>query len=252
MRRERAFAILPVVVLVALALVVSLVFVYNSKKAPGKTPGLSQARNLVAIGASTTKANNLSSSLIGDHPEYSFATGTKIDSVYQYLKSKGEDIVPRNLAESGAESAKALTQQVPNAASYEPKYVLIDIVADLFFEDNPAKLKQNLTEIVQKLKKSDTTILIGTYPNLFAMRKAGFASCSQDKLGIGIEKVTEEKLKLFNQAIVQVANENGIILVDNFNTLGPGDVSDYDCLHPNIEGQKKLAKSWISVLEKGR
>ncbi len=57
---------------------------------------------------------------------------------------------------------------------------------------------------------------------------------------------------LFNQAIKEVAEGYGLILVDNFDTLGPEEVSDYDCLHPNIEGQKKLAQHWISSLSEGR
>lgn len=249
--KKNGFSVVIIIILAALALVGGLVIISKTKENSKETPS-SQTRNLVAIGASFTRANNLSSNLVGDHPDYSFATGTKIESVYLFLKSKGEDITPRNLAESGADSAKVLVQQVPNAVSFQPKYVLIDIVADLFFEETPTKFKQNLTEIVKQLKKPNTTILISTYPNLLAMRKAGFASCSQDKVGIGVERVTEEKIKLFNQAISEVASEKGLILVDNFNTLGSSDVSDYDCLHPNIKGQEKLAKSWIEAFEKGR
>jgi lysophospholipase L1-like esterase len=248
MMKKNGFSILIVGALVAFALVVGLIFTLKLKQAPGKSSS-DQGRNLVAIGASFTKANNLSSKLAGDNPEYSFATGTKIESLYFYLKEKGEDINPRNLAESGANSQKVLSQQVPNAVSFQPKYVLIDIMADIFEEEKPVRFKQNLVEIVRQLKKQDATILIGTYPDIISMRKAGFSSCSEDKLGLGIGKVTEEKLKLFNRAISEVASDNNLILVDNFNTLGSGEVSDYDCLHPNIEGQKKLARAWISALE---
>ena len=209
-------------------------------------------KNLVALGSSMTKANNLSSNLVGDHPEYSFVTGTKVESLYLYLKKKGEDINPTNLAESGANSQKVLSQQVPNALSFQPKYITVDIMTDIFEEDTPVKFKSNLIQIVKQIKNQENTVLIGTYPNLVLMRQASFPSCSQDKLGLGTTKLTQGKLKLFNQAISEVASTYGLILVDNFNSLGPKEVSDYDCLHPNIEGQKALAKAWITALEKRR
>lgn len=251
MLKKNGFSILMVGILAAFAFAAALVLMFKTKQSPENGPS-NQERNLVAIGASFTKANNLSSKMVGDNPEYSFATGTKIESLYLYLKKNGEDVNPKNLAESGADSQKVLSQQVPNAISFQPKYVLIDVMADIFEEERPIKFKKNLTEITKQLKNQDTTILISTYPNLVLMRKAGLPSCTEDKLGLGIDKVTEEKLKLFNEAIQQVAGENSLILVDNFTTLGPGDVSDYDCLHPNIEGQKKLAQTWISVLKKVR
>ncbi len=256
---RKGFSILIVLVLAALLIVIGAIVVFNLKQKGGvsvpvgnKEVSQSQERKFVAIGASTTKANNLSSDLVGDNPEYSFATGTKVESLYLFLKNKGEELEPKNLAESGANSQKVLLQQVPNVVSFHPKYVTIDIMADIFEGERPVKLKENLSEIVKKIKDQDTVILIGTYPNLTLMRKASFPSCSEDKLHLGIDKVTEEKIKLFNQAIEEVASEYDLILVDNFNTLGASDVSDYDCLHPSIEGQKKLARAWIGALEKRR
>ncbi len=123
-------------------------------------------------------------------------------------------------------------------------------MADIFEEEKPNKFKQNLLQIVKQIKNQENIVLISTYPNLVLMRKAAFSSCSGDKLGLGVDKITEDKLKLFNQVIEEVAKEYNLILVDNFNTLGPTEVSDYDCLHPNIEGQKKLAQVWINTLEK--
>ncbi len=211
----------------------------------------SQTRNLVALGSSFTKANNLSSSLKGDNPDYSFATGTKFESFYLYLKNKGENLKPINLAESGADSQKALSQQIPNALSFKPKYVTLDIMADIFEEERPNNFGQNLREIAKQLKSLGATVLVGNYPNLILMRKAAYPACAQDKLNLGIDRVTEEKLRLFNQTIAEVASEYGFILVDNFTTLGSQDVSDYDCLHPNIGGQEKLADVWIEAFEKG-
>lgn len=249
--RKNGFS--PVLIVIALAFLAILGMVlFRQIPRKGSEKEVASGGNLLALGASFTKANNLSSKLVGDNPEYSFATGTKIESIYQYLKTKGEELSPKNLAESGANSQKVLSQQIPNAISYHPKYVTIDIMADIFEEEKPIKFRQNLAEIAKQIKNQDNTVLVGTYPNISALRKASYPACSEDKLGIGVNKVTEEKIKLFNQTIKDVAREFNLVLVDNFDTLGPSDVSDYDCLHPNIEGQEKLAKSWIEAFEKGR
>jgi lysophospholipase L1-like esterase len=207
-----------------------------------------QERKFVALGASVTKANNLSSSLTGDNPQYSFATGTKVESVFLYLKNKGEKITAVNLAESGADSSSVLQKQVPNAAGFHPKYVTIDMMADVLEDATPSRLQQNLREIVAKLEGEDTIVLVGSYPNFPKLRSAPYPSCKEDKLGVGFDKLTEEKIQTFNRAIRAVAEEKGLIFVDLYNVLGPGDVSDYDCVHPNIEGQKKLARQWTNAL----
>lgn len=217
----------------------------KSQEDAGKTP----VRKLVALGASMTKANNLSSELVGDHEEYGFVTGTKINSLSHYLKSKGENLTAVNLAESGVNSEKMLQTQLPNALTYHPKYAIIDIVADIFEETITKKFKENMTVIVKKLKENDAIILITTYPNLLRMRTASYPACQIDKLRIGIDEVTESRLQNFNQAIKEIAAENGLILVDFYKTLGPNEVSDYDCLHPNIAGQEKLAEKLIASLE---
>jgi len=82
-----------------------------------------------------------------------------------------------------------------------------------------------------------------------SMRKAPYPSCSEDKLNFGVDNINEKKIKLFNEVIKEIADTQGLILVDIYSVLGTQDVSDYDCIHPNIEGQKKLAKAWISALE---
>ncbi len=244
--------IFPVLIIVGVTTVVLGLSVFNRQSLSPESPtGGSQARNLVALGSSFTKANNLSSRLKGDNPDYSFATGTKIESFYLYLKTKGENLRPINLAESGADSQKVLSQQVPNALSFQPKYITLDIMVDILEEKEPSRFRKNLTEIGKQLKSSGAVVLFSTYPNLVSMRKASLPACLEDKLGLGINKITEEQLKLFNETIKEVARDYNFILVDNFATLGPQDVSDYDCLHPNAQGQEKLAKAWIQAFKKG-
>ncbi len=219
---------------------------------PQSTKTNGQERKFVALGASTTKANNLSSSLSGDNPEYSFATGTKIDSLYLYLKNKGESLTAVNLAESGANSKSVLQKQLPDAVSYHPKYVTIDMMSDILEDSSPDNLKRNLKEIVNRVRDKDIIILISSYPNFPLLRTAAYSACKEDKLQVGFDKLTAEKIQLFNQALREFAQENNLIFVNLYDVLEPSDVSDYDCVHPNIEGQKKLAKAWIEALEKVR
>lgn len=153
------------------------------------------------------------------------------------------------MAESGVNSKTVLERQVPNATSYHPKYAILDIVADIFEETTAEEFKKNMTAIVKELKKDDAIILITTYPNLWEMRAASYPACRFDKLQIGINKATVSRLQVFNQAIKEIATENNLILVDFYKVLGPGEVSDYDCLHPNIAGQEKLAEKLIMSLE---
>lgn len=249
--------LIPLVVIVA-ALVVGGIAALRprpvSEGGAGNSPSNSPAakgpeRKLIALGSSISKANNLSTSLTGDHPEYSFSTGTKIGSLYLYLKGKGQNLVAINIAESGADSLRVFESQVVSAVGYEPKYVTVDPASDILVENSPKRLISNLAGIVNQLKKEDTVILVSSYPNLIKMRSATFASCKEDKLRVGIDKVTTQKILAFNQAIADFAREKKVIFVNIYDALGPGDVSDYDCVHPNIEGQKKLAKVWIEALK---
>ncbi len=250
---------LPVmVIIVAAALVVLGIVAFDqlSKRdkevSPGSQPVISKngpERKLIALGGSITKANNLANNLTGDHPEYSFATGIKIDSLYLYLKNKGENLIAVNLAESGVDSRRVFESQVTSAISYNPKYVTIDVTVDILNDNSPQRLVDNLTSIVDQMKKEDTVILVGSYPNFPKMRSAAYPACREDKLKAGFDKLTDEKILMFNKAISDFARENKVIFVNVYDTLGPQDVSEYDCVHPNIEGQKKLAQTWIEALK---
>ncbi len=245
---KRGFSLIPIAVIVAaLAILGVIAFSQFSKKGGGTRNG--QERKLVALGASMTKANNLSGSLTGDNPEYSFVTGTKINSLYLFLKNKGENLAPVNLAESGADSRSVLQKQVPNTVSFHPEYVTIDVTADILKDDSPQNLIRNLSDIIAQVGKEDATILVGSYPNFPKMRSASYPACKEDKLKMGFDKLTSGKILAFNKAIADFAGENNLIFVDIYETLGPEDVSEYDCVHPNVEGQKKLAKAWIDALK---
>lgn len=210
--------------------------------------GSTKESKLVALGASITRANNLSSSQVGDNNDYSFATGTKIESLFSYLKGKNDKLTGVNLAESGASSQDVLQEQLPNALSYKPTYATVDVTADIFTSSETGTFRMNLTQIVSQLKKEGVIVLVGSYPNFFSFRTADIAVCKEDKLNIGINRLTPETLQKYNQTIKEVAQEQKAIFVDIYNVLGPTDVSDYDCIHANLEGQKKLAQTWINAL----
>ncbi len=216
---------------------------------PQPTDTAKTERNFVALGDSFTKANNLSNQMIGDSEEYSFATGAQIESVWQYLTKQGEKLKPVNLGESGATSNDVLTKQALQAATLEPLYVtLLTGGPDLLTNVPPAQFQQNLEAIIAQIQGEDMVILIGTIPNLAQMRTASYPACSQDKLGLGIANISTEKIQTYNAVIKSVAQKSNLILVDLFPLLGPQEVSDYDCLHPNIEGQKKFAQAFIESL----
>ncbi|MDD5627121.1 MAG: SGNH/GDSL hydrolase family protein [Patescibacteria group bacterium] len=219
-----------------------------SEKPQTQTP--EQERKFVALGDSMTKANNLSSALQGDHEEYSFSTGAQINSAYQYLKEKGENLTAVNLASSGATSKDILAKQVPNASSYHPRYItLLTGGPDLGSNVSLAVFKNNLRQIVSQLKKEDIMILLATIPNINQMRKGGGPACQTNKIGLRLENFTPQNLEAWNQTIKDVAEEYNCTLIDLYPILNQNDVSDYDCLHPNLQGQEKIAKEFIKSLQ---
>lgn len=246
--------------IIIIALVAWGVFTPNNKKGPGESgenPGsqtstTQEQKNLVALGSSISKANNLSASKSGDNEAYSFSTGAKIESFYLYLKSQGENINPVDLASSGASTNDILTKQAPNALSYHPAYVTIDPGADILSNISVADYRRNLNEIIAKINKEGARVLIATYPDFPSMRSASFSACKENKLGLRLDLLTAERIKSLNQAIKEVAAQNNLYLVDLYPVLGPNEVSDYDCLHPNLEGQKKIAQAFIAVFKKSR
>ena len=208
-----------------------------------------QERKFVALGNSFTTANNLSTQMVGDNEDYSYATGDEIESVYRYLLDNGENLTAVNLADSGATSREILDNQVLNVADYHPRYVTILTGGpDIMTEVSESEFEKNLNDIVKDVKGEDTVILLATMPNLMRMRTADYPECNQDKLEVGVDKLSEAKLTNFNDVIKKVAVDNNIILVDLYDVLGPEDVSNYDCLHPNIEGQEKIAAKFIENL----
>jgi outer membrane murein-binding lipoprotein Lpp len=205
---------------------------------------------LVALGSSLTRASNVSTDKQGENNDYSFSIGTKIESLYLYLKSQESGLSIVNLASPGAEMIDILERQLPAALPENPKYVSLDPGADIV-SSNPSvsRLKQNLVGILEKINPA-TTVFLFSYPNFTKMRTADFSSCQENKVGVSLENLSEKNVLAFNQAMAQVvATRPNVIFIDIYNLLGPGDISDYDCLHINVSGQQKIAAEFIKKLK---
>lgn len=206
---------------------------------------------LVALGSSLTRASNLSIDKQGENEDYNFSTGIKIESLYIYLKKEYNDLTAVNLASPGAEMKDILERQLPQALKENPKFISLDPGADIVSrQPSVSRFKQDLGQIIQKINPETTTFLF-TYPNFTIMRTANHVSCQENKVGVNLENLSETNVQKFNQAIKEVvAEKNNVILINIYNLLGPEDISDYDCLHLNANGQKKIAQQFINFLNK--
>ncbi|TSC93590.1 MAG: hypothetical protein Athens101428_631 [Candidatus Berkelbacteria bacterium Athens1014_28] len=207
--------------------------------------------SLIALGDSITNAASPTSSMPGDNKSYSFSTGSNINSVYRYLISIGQNISPTNLAVSGAKSVNVLAGQVPQVSSYNPSYITLlvggnDMLSLLSGEPvTPEQFQSNLSSIASQIKSSGRKILIGTIPNYSVMWQAGYPTCANYPYP---PEIVALAISQYNSIISSVASQNGMTLVNLYPYLGTGDVSDYDCLHPNLSGQQKIADRFISGL----
>jgi len=217
---------------------------------PEEEAKLDEGQKLVALGSSISRAHNLSSNYKGDNEEYSFATGTEIKSVYLTLKDLGEDIGPVNLASSGATIGNILADQVGEALNYNVKFVTIDPGADLIVGTSIKDYQESLSQIIEQLRSDDRVIMIATYPNFVKLRQSYYPSCEKDKLGLGLDNLTKARIQEFNRVIKRIAKQNNLVLADLYPILGAPEVSEYDCFHPSIDGQKKIARQFIKAYER--
>lgn len=240
----------------------------SSKKSSGKSTGEQSGANgssgssssggsgggggsiyvLVALGDSITNASSPSYSMPGDNRSYSFSTGTNIGSVYNHLINSGLSTSPHNLAVSGAKSADMLSGQVPTAINLNPNYLTIliggnDMLSLLSGQPvTPAQFQSNLSAAASQIQAPGRRVLIGTIPNYGVMWQAGYPACASYPYDPAL---VSWAISQYNSIISGVASTYGFTLVDLYPYLGTGDVSDYDCLHPNLSGQQKIANRFI-------
>lgn len=203
---------------------------------------------LVALGDSITRANGLSVSMPSDNPSYSFATGTNISSLYLHLKHAGAVTNSANIAVSGAKSLDVLAFQVPQVNNYNPKYISLLVGGnDILSFWAPSTFQGYLVQIAAGIQKEDRTVLIGTIPNYVEMKRANLPAC-EPHLNEVEEAALTWALSQYNSIVSSTASQYGFKLVDLYPYLGQEDISDADCIHPNISGQQKIANQFKSAL----
>ncbi len=225
-----------------------VVFVMNIKSVSPQIEQPKQERKIVALGSSLSKATNYSLDKRGDWENMSFSTGTELNSVYKYLTSKGENLTPKNLASSGADTKEILEKQAVNVSSFSPKYITLDPGADIL-SGSEANFRSNLDKIFGKIQGGDTKIMVMTYPDFIKMRTASYASCKEDKFGYRVKNLAQAKIQSFNKAIIEIAGKYNATVVDLYPILGSEDVSELDCLHPNASGINKISQEFIKKLQ---
>lgn len=222
----------------------------GSNGTSGGSTGTTSAVVLAALGDSITNAANPSSSMVGDNKSYSFSTGSNISSIYKHLLNS-QSVSPHNLAVSGAKSADMLSGQIPAAVNLSPNYVTILIGGNdmlSLLSGQPVTVQQfqsNLNSAASQIKASGRRVLVGTIPNYGAIWQAGYPACASYPYP---SDLVSAAIVQYNAAISNVASTNGLTLIDLYPYLGTGDVSDYDCLHPNLAGQQKIANRFIAGL----
>lgn len=237
-------------VLVILAIIFSIYYSKFSLNKPLSisfipAPAPAKEITIVALGDSLTQAANPSTELIGDHPEYSYSCGDKIESLKKLKEKEGLEVNCYNLSKSGARSDQVLAEQVPGAKSYNPDLVVMTIGGnDAMQGVSNTNFKNNLAKIIESFPNSK--ILIGNIPNLEEFRKNNYPACKSPLSQYReLESLTAVYILSYNLAIKSFENEK-VKVVDLFNLLGMGDVSNYDCLHFSISGQEKTGQLFFS------
>jgi lysophospholipase L1-like esterase len=241
-------------VLIVLGIVFGVYYLKNKNEAvttstvsPTPTP-MVQKVTVVALGDSLTKAANPSQDLPGDHPEYSYSCGEKIESFAKLLEKDNNQVNCYNLSSSGATSEDVLQSQVEEAKKYDPSYVIMTVGGnDAAGGISTAVLKENTSKIIANFPKSK--ILVGNIPNLDEFRKNDYPACltplSQYR---ELEKLTAVYIITYNLQLKTLESGN-VKIIDLFNLLGKTDVSSYDCMHFSIAGQEKTAQAFYQQIK---
>lgn len=204
---------------------------------------------LVALGDSITNAMNPALNLLGDHPEYSFAVGTQIESVYTALRDAGENVIPVRLAVSGATSADCLSAQAPEVAQYHPKYITLLMGGnDLMRMVPEATYRANMEAIAAAIKADGCTVLMGIHPNYIRMREANTPACLLPPLTPEQRQFYADNLVVYNQICAEIAVDNDFTVVDLYPHLNESHISAVDCIHPNVAGLTVIATHFIAAL----
>jgi lysophospholipase L1-like esterase len=247
--------IIILIVLVAVIIISAGIFAFYYFKADkikpsnaptSLTPSPKKEITIVALGDSLTQAANPSPELPGDHPEYSYSCGDKIESLAKIMAEDNYEVKCYNLSVSGATSESVLKNQIQEAKKYNPDLVVMTIGGnDAMQKLSSLVLKDNLTKIITNFPKAK--ILIGNIPNLEKFRENDYPAC---KVPLSqyreLEKLTGVYIMTYNLQLKTLEN-NGVKIIDLFNLLGKDDVSSYDCMHFSVSGQGKTAQAFYEA-----
>jgi lysophospholipase L1-like esterase len=237
-----------IILIIILAIFFGVYYLKNIKKetttpSTSPTPTI-QKVTIVALGDSLTQAANPSPELVGDHPEYSYSCGEKIESFAKLLEKDNNQIECFNLSVSGATSTDVIQNQIPEADKYNPYYVVMTVGGnDAAQGFSTAVFKDNVAKIIANFPQAK--ILIGNIPNLDEFRKNNYPTCQTPLSQYReLEKLAGVYIMTYNLALKSLENEN-VKIVDLFNLLGKEDASSYDCMHFSVSGQEKTAQAFF-------
>jgi lysophospholipase L1-like esterase len=131
--------------------------------------------------------------------------------------------------------------------TYNPGIVLLELGTNEVFQCTPAiEAMKDLSTIIDKLRKTNPSVII-----LLAQIPPLGAEWGPKKL-CGNDNSYSESVNLFNIAVKQFATKKNtkrspVKLVDQFTGVYP-DTDMYDDIHPNQEGEIKMAERWFDSL----
>jgi len=218
--------------------------------------------NMLVLGDSISQGTD--SVGIGLFPEYSWATGSKLDSHLEKLKKLGYEVDAFNVSVPGAHSS-ALGAEMLLAPPFAPDYVLIEIGAnDLCEETLQDDTVGNVASVLHTLvsANSKVQIVLAAIPRLSEVYESKKSSrdclltwsvmplcrafLSPD-LSAAQRAVNQVKVDAVNQGLKELADHFGptVHFVDEVGEkqVRPEDVSDVDCFHPSAQGQQRLANA---------
>lgn len=225
--------------------------------------GKVEAKTLVALGDSITQGFN--ASRLGNNPEYSWATGSAIDSLFQRMQPSEQDRAV-DLAVSGATSSQMLWQVpfLPNDTTDLTILIGGNDACMGFHEDTVGNVRKALY-IVNKLAPA-ASVTVSPVPRISSVFhvKKDRVWCRVFWTITGLcsgflSPLTHDDTRQANQEKLDDLNQDLGTLVQDLNrsefknspikfarsvgetNLYDYDVSNLDCFHPSVQGQQRLA-----------
>lgn len=228
---------------------------------------LAPPRVMAALGDSITRAFNVDECcLLQDAPQYSWSTGTEVDSHLMRLRQRfpGAEITSNNFAVSGAR-ASDVPAQMGKALSANADYVTLAIGANDVCATTAPTRDQFINPIRSALASFSRAqpsgqLLLTSIPDVLALRStlqsneralaiwATFGICRSALSPAATSEQreqTQQRLTAFNTALKETCkefpqcnwDENAVATTP----FSAADVSAIDFFHPSIKGQQLIA-----------